>query len=108
MTDTNSGAREAVARAIYEQAVVSHFPNARPWDLLEEGVRQSWYPRVDVMLAALAPIIAAEIRAEAQRQHDNWDDPTSAYWCPARLGITAMSDAAETIASRICGGGEDR
>jgi len=78
-----SGAREAVARAL-----------AKPIPL------GSSLTQADYVLAALAPIIAAEIRAWAEEIHDG-SDP----YGDTRFQLVTEGGA-DTIASRICGGGE--
>ena len=100
-------AREAVARAVYTNAVRDFFPNVTPWDRLPEGVRASWYPRVDVTLAALQPIIAAEIRAWASEQRDALPislQSTASGWAILNKLAGDVTNESDTIASRICGG----
>lgn len=66
-------AREAVARALYQSLWRS------TWESLPEHARKNWYTEADAALAALQPIIAAEIRA-----------------------VYGNSTLADAIASRIC------
>lgn len=83
MTDTN-GAREAVTRAVY---------GVLPFD---------W--QADAILAALKPIIAAEIRAWAERGLSGSNEINSHYWRGVSFTLGALKSDAPAIASRICGG----
>ena len=72
----SNDAREAVARALAEQCDSG---SADYWDM--------WVKDADAAIAALKPIIVAEIRA--------WAEELDGVWINA-----------DSLASRICGGGE--
>jgi hypothetical protein len=89
MTDT-SGAREVVARAMAGPKA------ATDWKL--------WLDDADDALAALAPIIAAEIQAWADLGFSAIATRKHPVDQAARLVLETLTADADAIASRICGG----
>jgi len=92
----SSGAREAVARAIGAEVY-----NGAENDDLSLSARAT-----EAALAALAPIIAAEIRAWAKAEEDRLEK-RGCYWASGVYDTAEnLNLEAEQIASSICGGGE--
>jgi hypothetical protein len=94
----SAGAREAVARKLFDVYAWELGNADAEWDNESPMSQDDWRRDADRILAALAPIIAAEIRAYADRPGET--DPGVAVACRQ-----FMKDA-DAIASRICGGGE--
>ena len=95
-------AREAVARALMNLALCEN-----DCDMDEEV--KNWHPDADAALAALKPIIAAEIREYAKQADEAWQDIES-YSTDAdavRAELDDLATSADEIASRICGSADE-
>ena len=98
-TTMSSDAREAVARAIINAPCCSPVP--------KESCDDCELIATDAALAALAPIIAAEIRAWAERETKAWADTVSGDFLEgAEEAVKSLAGDADAIASRICGGSD--
>jgi hypothetical protein len=91
-------ARESVARALFEadrrSLALKSFDWT--WETLPDNYRKVWLKDADAALAAAAPHFAAETRAWAERERNEWATPQGV------LNALAYKGAAD-IASRICG-----
>jgi hypothetical protein len=102
-----SGAREAVARALYRSQMAYMQGSCREWDDLEPELQSNWLDSAADSLAILAPIIAAEIRRWADEEIGSVASIGPVGYIQGQLDcleiVVSNSDA---IASRICGEGE--
>ena len=105
-TTSPGGAREAVARKLFDVYADELGHADAEWD--DEGPmsQDDWCRDADSVLAALAPIIAAEIRATAEAHARAWQHVSDQFSDGVRAEARMMITGADGIASRICGGGE--
>ena len=97
---TPGGAREAVARALAEAEIAAQRFVDTDGELSTRIRSNGTAAEIgaEIALKVLRPIIAAEIRAWAEGQADeSWDGG-------ARDAYIVVSEEAERITSRICGG----